>query len=228
MIRQELSRNGYAASYGLAPNKFLARVASQRAALDQLEILDESDGREALRALPIDAFPGIGRRTEAALNEIGVRTGADLQRFTRADLAHRLGAHGSYVFSIANGVDHRPVEASPANQSLSAESHLESRGPPEDELPVLCLRVAAKLAERQLAARVVGIRLTAASGLTTTRSWSRESAVRQPDEILACALPILEAALQALDEDASSVRLILSGLVGGQGVRQPHLFGPPD
>jgi DNA polymerase-4 len=226
MIRQELSRNGFTAKYGFSNNKLIARVASASAQMGEMVALSDSEGRVALRALPIASLPGIGPRTESVLSGLGVHTGAHLQRFTRTELTQLLGTHGAFVFNIVNGVDHRPVQASIPQKSLSAECNLGPDESAEDALPILCIRLASRLADGQKAARTIGLRATAANGRGVSRTWSRETALSHAAEILASAMPLLAAAQDALGHTVDGMQLSLGGLVDTPGVRQAGLFDP--
>lgn len=224
MLRQELARNGFAARFGLAPNKLLAQVASSRAERNTLTIITAESGRSALRDIPVDQLPGVGPKTEAVLRTLGAKTGADVQRFTRAELTHHLGTHGAFIYSVANAVDHRPVHDTPPTHSISAE-HNTIGSPIEDALPILSIRLASRLADRREAARTIRVRLSTNEG-SVTRSWTRENPIRLPAEILASALPLLAAATSALSADCTRVHMVLEGFVSTPSVRQPNLFDP--
>src|ERR1700730_6335027 len=105
-IREELRLT---ASAGVAPNKFLAKVASDWRKPDGLFVIQPKDVDTFLPPLPVSRIPGVGRVTEARLKQIGIQTVGDLRAFELATLEMRLGRYGVRLYELARGIDHSPV-----------------------------------------------------------------------------------------------------------------------
>src|SRR5579862_1705527 len=117
-IRTELMLT---ASAGVAPNKFLAKIASDWRKPDGLFVIQPKDIATFLPPLPVGRIPGVGKVTEARLEKHGVRTVGDLQRFELADLEDSFGRYGLRLYELARGIDENPVVPNRPTQSVSAE-----------------------------------------------------------------------------------------------------------
>ena len=109
------------ASAGVAPNKFLAKIASDWRKPDGLFVIQPKDIATFLPPLPVGRIPGVGKVTEARLEKLGVRTVGDLLRFELADLESSFGRYGMRLYQLARGVDDNPVVPDRPTQSVSAE-----------------------------------------------------------------------------------------------------------
>jgi DNA polymerase-4 len=118
------AETGLTASVGVAPNKFLAKLASEMNKPDGLTVVP-SGQREILAFLapmPVDRLWGVGRMTRQILEEAGWRTIGDLQRVSQAHLAARLGAHAArHLQRLALGQDDRTIELDREEKSMSRE-----------------------------------------------------------------------------------------------------------
>jgi len=113
------------ASAGVSYNKFLAKLASDHCKPDGLFVITPRMGAAFVEALPVGEFHGVGPATAARMNALGIRTGLDLRRQSRAFLAEHFGKAGSYYYSLARGQDDRPVEADQVRKSVGAETTFE-------------------------------------------------------------------------------------------------------
>src|SRR5438105_5056707 len=118
-IRAELNLT---ASAGVAPNKFLAKIASDWRKPDGLFVIRPEQIEAFLVGLPVRKIPGVGKVTEKVLVDMGVATVGDLQRFTGQQLIDRFGKWGTRLFELARGIDESPVEPSRKRKSYSSES----------------------------------------------------------------------------------------------------------
>src|SRR3989442_5994303 len=109
------------ASAGLAPNKFVAKVASDLEKPDGLVVVPPGGEARFLAPLPVERIWGVGRVTAGALRELGLGTIGQLQRVPRAVLARRFGKHGEHLHALALGRDERPREPFGVPTSLGAE-----------------------------------------------------------------------------------------------------------
>lgn len=118
-IREELRLT---ASAGIAPNKMLAKVASDWEKPDgQFEITVDQIA-EFMLTLPVKKIPGVGRKMMEKLTTLGVSTCGDMQRYERVDLARRFGRWGSELYDLCRGEDERPVTVSRERKSVSTET----------------------------------------------------------------------------------------------------------
>ncbi|RMG58252.1 MAG: DNA polymerase IV [Gammaproteobacteria bacterium] len=121
-IRERIrAEQGLTASAGVAPNKFLAKVASDWNKPDGLCVILPEQVDEFVRALPVGRIPGVGPVTEARLLAMGIKTCGDLRRLSREELQQRFGRAGSRLHELARGIDERPVRVSRRRKSLSVE-----------------------------------------------------------------------------------------------------------
>ena len=106
-------------------NKLLAKLASDHRKPDGLFVITPRMGPAFVEGLPVGKFHGIGPVTAARMNALGIRTGLDLRRQSRAFLAEHFGKAGDYLHGVARGVDERPVRADRARKSVGAETTFE-------------------------------------------------------------------------------------------------------
>ncbi len=118
-IRAEV---GITASAGIAPNKFLAKVASDWNKPDGQFVLRPQDVDAFVAALPVKKIFGVGKVTAARLNRLGVHTCGDLRAWSLADLAREFGSFGASLYRLCRGIDERPVQPDRVRKSLSVET----------------------------------------------------------------------------------------------------------
>jgi DNA polymerase-4 len=108
-------------SAGIGPNKLIAKIASEINKPDaQFEVKPEQVP-VLMKDLPVRKIWGIGEKTERKLEELGVKTCGDLQRFSRPELVDLFGKFGLDLYDLCRGIDHRPVEPDRPRKSLSTE-----------------------------------------------------------------------------------------------------------
>lgn len=117
-IREELQLT---ASAGIAPNKFLAKIASDWRKPDGQFVIQPSDIDTFLPPLPVGRLPGVGKVMEEKLKEMGVSTVGDLRRLTAVALEQRFGRYGVRLHNLSLGIDHSEVKPDRPTQSISAE-----------------------------------------------------------------------------------------------------------
>jgi DNA polymerase IV len=144
-IRQAIrEETGLTASGGVAPNKFLAKIASDWRKPDGLFVIRPAQALDFLTPLPIGRLPGVGRVMEARMAALGIGTVGELRAWPLAALQQKFGRYGTRLQELANGIDTRAVEPERPVQSLSAEDTFAT------DLPLDALEPAI----RQLASRV--------------------------------------------------------------------------
>lgn len=108
-------------SAGVAPNKFLAKVASDWNKPNGVFTIPPDKVAQFVLALPVSKINGVGRVTAEKLRKMGVLTCADLQVIPLEDLVKRFGKYGKRLSEVARGVDNRPVQSSRIRKSISVE-----------------------------------------------------------------------------------------------------------
>jgi DNA polymerase-4 len=123
-IREELNLT---ASAGVAPNKFLAKIASDWRKPDGLFVIQPHEVQDFLLPLPVGRIPGVGQVTESRMKAVGIATVGDLYRLELSDLQNHFGSYGIRLYQLARGIDHNPVVANRVSKSISAEDTFSSR-----------------------------------------------------------------------------------------------------
>jgi DNA polymerase-4 len=113
------------ASAGVAPNKFLAKIASDWRKPDGLFVIQPEEVDSFLLPLPVSRLPGVGKVTEEKLKSFQVQTVADLRALDLSTLQHRFGRYGLRLHELARGIDNNEVIPDRPTQSISAEDTFE-------------------------------------------------------------------------------------------------------
>jgi DNA polymerase IV len=121
-VRQELSLT---ASAGVAPNKFLAKLASDWRKPDGLFVVQPADVDAFLLPLPVGRLPGVGKVTGEKLEKLGIQTVRDLRSADLPVLEHHFGRYGLRLYELARGIDDSPVVTDRPTQSISVEDTFE-------------------------------------------------------------------------------------------------------
>ena len=172
-IRAEIrAETQLTASAGVAPNKFLSKIASDWRKPDGLFVIRPEQIEAFLVGLPVRKIPGVGKVTEKVLVDMGVATVGDLQRFTDQQLVDRFGKWGTRLWELARGIDESPVEPSRKRKSYSSESTF-PRDITIDEVAEYIRNEAHSLwealAQRKLVGRTVTLKLRTGQFETATR-----------------------------------------------------------
>ena len=125
------------ASAGVAPNKFLAKIASDWRKPNGLFVIQPKDVATFLPPLPVGRIPGVGKVTEAKLVKLGIRTVGDLQGLESGDLEKSFGRYGARLYELARGIDESPVVSDRQTKSVSAEDTLPEDVPLEQTEPLI-------------------------------------------------------------------------------------------
>jgi DNA polymerase IV len=121
-IRQRIAETvGITASAGIAPNKFIAKIASDWNKPDGQFVVKPQQVDAFVAVLPVAKLFGVGKVTAARLNQLGVQTCGDLRTWSIADLGHHFGKFGDRLYELCRGIDERPVNPSRERKSVSVE-----------------------------------------------------------------------------------------------------------
>lgn len=189
-IREELSLT---ASAGVAPNKFLAKIASDWNKPDGIFVIRPDDVDAFLAPLPVKRLPGVGKVMEQKLADLGIALVGDLRAFGQASLEASFGRWGRRLAELAVGIDHGSVEPERPTQSISAEDTFEHDLPLGDLEPHL-----RRLAEKTWAAsrtidrigHTVVLKLKTADFRIITRSFTPPSPPATLDALIEIALQL--------------------------------------
>jgi DNA polymerase-4 len=113
------------ASAGVAPNKFLAKLASDWKKPDGLFVIQPDEVDEFLLPLPVGRLPGVGKVTEEKLAQLGIKTVGKLRDFELVKLENEFGRYGVRLYELARGIDENPVLPDRPTKSISVEDTFE-------------------------------------------------------------------------------------------------------
>jgi len=191
-IRAELQLT---ASAGVAPNKFLAKIASDWKKPDGLFVIQPEEVDSFLPPLPVGRLPGVGKVTEEKLEGLDIHTIADLRRLELAALESRFGRYGVRLYELARGIDESLVVPDRPTQSISAEDTFERDVPLTETEPMIRrlaeLTWAASRKETRVA-RTVVLKLKTAEFKIITRSHTPSSPPSSCEELTTIALSLRE------------------------------------
>jgi len=227
-IKQEL---GLTASVGVAPNKFLAKLASDLDKPDGFVIITEENKQQIIDPLPVSRIWGIGKVTTKALNSRGVTTIKQLRTAHIDILKSVLGNQAEDIQELAQGIDDREVISDSQTKSISQEQTF-----PEDiidkDVLIITLhnqveQVAQRLRAQNLQGKTITLKLRYSNFKTITRSYSLDA----PTNITAMLSEQSEKLfMQWYNKSASKLRLLGFGVSGlsQQGSGQQSLFADPE
>jgi DNA polymerase-4 len=214
------------ASAGVAPNKFLAKIASDWRKPDGLFVIQPEDVDTFLPPLPVGRIPGVGKVTEARLKQLRIKTVGDLQLLELTALENQFGRYGVRLYELARGIDHSKVVPNRPTQSISAEDTFE-RDIPLMETESLIRRLAEKVWEASRKepriARTVVLKLKTSEFNILTRSHTPPLPPATSEELAQIALSLRE---RIGLEAQQNFRLVGVGLSNFRDVedRQSPLF----
>ncbi|SNR45263.1 DNA polymerase-4 [Haloechinothrix alba] len=183
---------GITCSVGIAPVKFLAKLASGLAKPDGTVVVPSSEVLDFLHPLPVSALWGVGGRTRAALERAGISTIGDVAATPVSRLKRAVGvAAAEQMHALASGHDPRPVTPDSVEKSFGAEHTFDTDQDDPDvlyrELLRLSEKVAAGIRAKRIRARTVSIKVRFADFTTITRSRSLVEPTDVSREIHGCA-----------------------------------------
>jgi len=189
-IREELNLT---ASAGVAPNKFLAKIASDWRKPDGLFVIQPAAVEEFLTPLPVGRIPGVGKVTEEKLARLGLRTVGEVRARPPEELQAFFGRYGQRLYELARGIDQSPVVPDRPTKSISAEDTFE-RDLLLTETEPMIRRLAEKAwnASRKESriARTVVLKLKTADFRILTRSQTPDSPPSSCEELTRIALSL--------------------------------------
>jgi DNA polymerase-4 len=191
-IRDELELT---ASAGVAPNKFLAKIASGWQKPDGLTVIAPERVEQFLQQLPVETLWGVGPVTAKKLRAVGIARLVDVRGADRELLSRTVGSLGEWLIRLSHGDDPRPVVSDRPYKSISCEEtyarDLSDFQEMASELERMSGQLAASLSRKRLRARTVTIKVRYADFTTVTRSHTAEDASNSEKYIADCARTLL-------------------------------------
>ena len=224
-IREELHLT---ASAGVAPNKFLAKLASDWRKPDGLFVIQPGEIDSFLLPLAVGRLPGVGKVTEEKLTSFGIQTVADLRKQKQSVLENQFGRYGLRLFELARGIDENPVVPDRPTQSISVEDTF-----PEDVLLAETEPMIRRLAEKLWSAsrkesripRTVVLKLKTKEFKIFTRSYTASAPPSSCDELTEIALKLRERVALGPEQRYRLVGIGLSNFREAEPIGpQPALF----
>jgi DNA polymerase IV len=229
-VKRSIADLGLGCTVGVAPNKFLAKLASTSAKPDGLLVIEPSEVESFLHPLPVSALWGVGEQTGEALRRLGLKTVGDIASISRRTLERAVGdALGAHLHALANGIDERVVVPDETSKSVGSEETFAS----DLDAPEAILREVLRLAERTagrlrakgMCGRTITLKVRFSNFKTITRSRTLDEEIDAGAGIYQVAKDLFE----SLPLDRPRIRLLgvsVSGLALGPPASQLDLLHP--
>jgi len=223
-IREELNLT---ASAGVAPNKFLAKIASDWRKPNGLFVIQPAEVEAFLTPLPVGRIPGVGKVTEHKLAQLSLRTVGELRDRSLDELQILFGRYGQRLYELARGIDNNSVQPNRPTQSISAEDTFET-----DVLLVETEPMIRRLAEKTWAAsrkeariaRTVVLKLKTAKFQILTRSLTPPSPPGSCEDLTQIALSLRDRVELGPRQRFRLVGVGLGNFGEPEGEGEPSLF----
>jgi DNA polymerase IV len=183
------------ASAGVAPNKFLAKIASDWRKPNGLFVIQPHEVHDFLLPLPVGRIPGVGKVTENRMNAVGITTVGDLYRMELSDLENHFGSYGIRLYQLSRGIDLNPVIANRVSKSISAEDTFQADIPlseTEQQIRRLAEKVWRASRENARGAKTVVLKLKTKEFNSLTRSFTSSVPPSSCEELITIALALRE------------------------------------
>ena len=217
-------------SVGVAPNKFLAKLASELAKPDGLRGIRTEEAMEVLAPLPVTVLWGVGVQTRQRLQSLGITTVAELQRTPTSVLRASLGFAAEHLAQLSRGIDDRPVDVARETKSIGRETTFDEDTADREALlrtlGGLAEDVARSLRAEGLLGKTVTLKLRYSNFHTLTRNLTLPASTNSGAAVLRAAAGLLDR-IGALPRPVRLIGVSVSGL-GHAGLAQVSLFGDED
>ena len=214
-------------SVGIAPNKFIAKIASDIDKPNGFVVVKENEVQDFIDPLPVKRIWGVGKKTESQLNNYGISTIKDLRSQSERWLIDRFGKQGDHIYRLANGQDKRNVISDAKAKSISSENtfseDISNKEILMTYLSLLTEQVTARLREKGRKGKTVNIKIRFHDFTTIVRSKTLLQSSNQTEEIWQTARKLFNT---AFENKQVSIRLLGVGMSGfdNEQVFQGDLF----
>jgi DNA polymerase-4 len=174
-------------SVGIAPIRFLAKIASDMDKPDGLTVILPAEVPSFIDALPIQKVPGVGKKTGVQFSLLGIQTLGDVKKFPEKLIRDRFGKYGKRLLELAAGIDDTPVSPSSRHKSVSSEQTLSQDTRNRQSLDKYLLKhsqdVAKQLRKMGMRAKTITLKLKHADFKQITRSTTLTAPIQSSDKI---------------------------------------------
>lgn len=214
-IKQQVKQEtGITISVGVAPNKFLAKLASDLEKPDGFTVIRKDQALALLRDLPVSKLRGVGPRTEAKMHRLGCYKISDLYRYNLGQMKQMFGKHGEVLYHYARGEDNRTIQTERETKSASRETTLAYNTSDRTVLAKYLREFSAEIAEwlnsRGYFARTITVKMKNARFEERSKSHTLPTYTKEERAITRAALDLLN--YFALDEEIRLIGLGVSNL----------------
>ena len=219
-----LNDTGLVASVGIAPSKFVAKIASDLEKPDGFVVVGDDDVEDFLRPLDARKIWGVGKATWKRLERLGLLTIGDISDYPAAELDRMFGKHGRHLHNLASGHDNRSVIPDTTRKQVGNEhtfgEDTDDMAEVERTMLALCDKVASRLHKKGSKGRTVTLKLRDDTFKTVTRARSLECPVMSGEELFEIAKDLF----YGEDFTGRKVRLIGVSVSGFEDTGQTSLF----
>ena len=213
-IKQDIKNEcNLIASAGVAPNKFVAKIASDIDKPNGYVVVTQNEVQDFLDPLPVKRIWGVGKKTEQQLRQIGIKTIQDVRHWPAEDLVQRFGKMGDHIQRLAQGLDKRAVISDAKAKSISAETTFTNDIEDKDALLAILLQLTEQVAERlrnkDIKGRTINIKIRFHDFNTITRSKTLPENTCQTRKIWNTVKQLF---LRVWQQDARPIRLLGVGV----------------
>lgn len=202
------AREGLTCSIGVAPNKAIAKIASDYQKPDGLTTVTPDQAQAFLRPLPVSRISGVGKRTTEILEKVGIKTIGDLASYPAGRIVELFGKWGIALWQIANGIDEAPVVTSYDIKSISTEftfeQDIEDRKIVIETLDRQAKEVHARAIQDGFLWRTIGLKLRFEDFSTFTRAKSRSDYTNRLDVVQSS----VRSLFNEFEKDPRRIRLV--------------------
>lgn len=214
-IKHDVKREtGMTISVGVAPNKFLAKLASDLEKPDGFTIIHQQQAIPLLRDMPVNKLRGVGPRTEAKMHRLGCYKIADLYRFDLKQMQQLFGKYGEVLYHYARGEDNRTIQTGREAKSISRETTLPHNTADPRYLATYLRKfgteIGSWLSKKGYYARTVTVKMKTASFRECSKSITLPTYTKDKATITQTALTLLDQL--SLDEEIRLIGLSVSNL----------------
>ncbi len=210
-----LEAEGLTCSVGVAPNKSIAKIASDHRKPDGLTIVRPEQVKEFLAPLPVRRVSGVGEKTQELLKALGIETVGQLAKYPSVSLVEKFGKNGVWLWEIANGLEQAPVEDRRGRKSIGSEQTFQDDVLERDivlkALDSLVDEVSGRAASEGVLFKTVGIKIR----FKDFQTFSRERSFPRLSDDRELVRKIVHDLFDEFRADKRSIRLV--------GVRVSHL-----
>jgi len=217
---------GLICSLGAAPNKFLAKIASDMDKPDGLTIILPEDVDRFIESLPIHKVPGVGKNTHDKLKLLGIKTLGDVKKIPERTLIKKLGRFGHRLTELAGGIDRSVVTPVSKTKSVSAEETLLRDTDDKQTLKKYILKQAEKVGRElrrlDIRARTISVKIKHSDFRQITRSVTIQDPTQSSEVIIREAFQLLEN--YRMPKEARLIGVGVSNLVSETESVQTDIF----